>query len=121
MTKVLQIITMSVTLAACAHTTTGFRQQAPKFEMISDKKPETVLGCITEAWGPIGYTKSYTPLANGGSVSLDLPTLLISTGNKIGIVDAEGVNGHTRVRFYGFNSFRKSGNARVIDAAKACL
>lgn len=121
MTKYIGAALIAAVVGDCAHTTTGFREQAPKFEAMSNKKPEMILGCITQAWGWMAYTKTYTPMTNGGSVALDVPTFVFSTGNKIGIVDAETVSDHTRVRFYGFNMFRKNDNEKVLSQAKACL
>ena len=115
------ITILAAALAGCAHTTAGFRQQAPKLEMISDKKPEAISGCVTEAWAKTRLPTSYTPLPRGGSVSLDVPTLLISTGNKFGVVDAESVDGRTRVRIYGINMVGAKQNRVAFEAAKACL
>ena len=86
MTKYIGAALIAAVVGGCAHTTTGFRKQAPKFEAMSNKKPEMILGCITQAWGWMAYTKTYTPMKNGGSVALDVPTFVFSTGNKIGIV-----------------------------------
>ena len=88
-------------LAGCAHTSKGYREQAPSVELSSEKPPQAVLGCINEAWQRQGNDTQYTPLPTGGSVAVALPTLLISTGNLQMLLDAESVDGKTRVRLYG--------------------
>ncbi|GGE21431.1 hypothetical protein GCM10011529_30070 [Polymorphobacter glacialis] len=98
-------------LSGCAHTSKGYREQAPRLELFSDKAPQTVLGCINEKWQRDGRATQYTPLPTGGTVSVDIGTILISFGNLLMLVDAETVERKTRVRFYrmsglGANDYR---------------
>lgn len=94
----------ALALTGCAHTTKGYREQAPRFELSSDKEPQVILGCITEAWQRAGRNPQYSPLPTGGTVSVPLPTLLISFGNLEMLVDVEAVNGKTRVRYFRMSS-----------------
>ncbi|OYU16447.1 MAG: hypothetical protein CFE37_00120 [Alphaproteobacteria bacterium PA4] len=111
----------ALALVGCARTSKGYREQAPRLELFSGKAPSGVLGCINEAWQRQGSTTQYTPLPTGGTVAVALPTLLLSTGNLQMFVDAELVDGKTRVRFYRMAGLRANDYRGVEDQIRRCL
>jgi hypothetical protein len=116
----LSVLAVLLALPSCAHTSKGYLEQAPNLELSSAKTPEKILGCINEVWQRQGQSTQYTPLQNGGTISVALPTLLISTGNLLMLVDAETIQETTRIRLYIMKGLSSKSDDATAEQIRKC-
>ncbi len=77
MNKVIITGVLATALTGCMHTSEGLPETGADVGGVQRQEARGRTGVHQRGVGSAtAMTKSYTPLANGGSISLDLPTML---------------------------------------------